>query len=144
MPRIDEKKRMQMTFEIGLHRYHNSHTHPDQYHLVITDQTSRIMLLECELDVEQFADLLSNRDIKAQGVFFNSDKYGKELHVSRVMLKLPKRSHDINDVRKAAAKWDKANKPWKIREYDLKVWNGHNHSGDTYRVIAEKWGDDGK
>jgi hypothetical protein len=79
------------------------------FYLEITDETSRMVVMELELDAEALADLMSNREAKAPaGVTTKLDRVGKLMEHDQVVLE----SSTFKDQADADAAADN----WRTRE----------------------------
>lgn len=116
-------------------------TEEDGFRLRIEDKASGVIVMEIELDVSAFADLMSIRQAKGQAVLSTSDVIGKRMENQTVYFELAKYG-DMKRLLRLAKSWDAENAPWKVDEYDLKQWNSHRFADGRYSVTARRYVED--
>lgn len=110
----------------------------NEFTLNVVDETSNLNVLEVTIDIEGFADLLTNRPAYGEGVLCVDERIGKTHENQTVLLDLANYG-DMKALRKLAKKWEKENPGWKVDAYNLDTWNSHNYENKKYKVIARRW-----
>jgi hypothetical protein len=142
--RSTKRKHIKTQLEVRMSRVSGG---ADCFRFDIADRTSGLLVAEFDISPEEFADLLSNRQITPKGDVYTDERFGKKQVVERMLVPLQKHNsttylYEIDSVNQTAKKMlaERKDGPWDLDED--KTFNMHRtNTKGSYEVTIRTWRD---